>query len=129
MKMLECLAMLKYLLSRLEAGKRVQVPVSTYNEIKQVLIPLYKKVAVFSNDETQLAMEQLIEAVNLVDVSSLQYLTDAARDAIVEGINFLQDAISMQAFDFFKMNDFEPTDQIIPLMRDVVRVAAMKGAV
>ncbi len=129
MKMLECIAMLNYLLDQLQSGKRVQVPVSVYEEVKQVLIPLYKKVTMFSDDATQLAIEQLMEAVNLVDVSSMQYLTDTSRDALVEGVSAVKDAVAMQAFEHFKTNDFDPTADIIPLMRDVVRVAAMKGVI
>ena len=100
MKMLECIAMLDYLLSSLEAGKRIQVPASKYNEVKSVLIPLYKKVATFSNEQTQLALEALLEAVNVIDICAMQYLTD-----------------------------FEPSESVTPLMREVVTVAAMKGVI
>lgn len=129
MKMLECIAMLNYLLSQLEAGKRIQVSTSVYNEVKAVLIPLYKKIATFSNEQTQFALESLLEAVNMIDVSSLQYLTDTARDALVEGVTCVKDEVAMQAFEHFKSNEFEPTDDIVPIMRDVVRTAAMKGAI
>lgn len=129
MKMLECIAMLDYLLSSLEAGKRIQVPASKYNEVKSVLIPLYKKVATFSNEQTQLALEALLEAVNVIDIGAMQYLTDTARDALVEGINDVKEAIAMQAFEYFKVNDFEPSESVTPLMREVVTVAAMKGVI
>lgn len=129
MKMLECIAMLDYLLSALEAGKRIQVPASVYNEVKSVLIPLYKKVATFSNEQTQLALESLLEAVNVIDIGAMQYLTDTARDAIVEGINDVKEAVAMQAFEYFKVHDFEPSESVTPLMREVVTVAAMKGVI
>ncbi len=130
MKMLECIAMLNYLLGKLEAGKRVQVPIAVYEEIKTVLIPLYKQVSTFSTETTQFSINALLEAVNLVSLGTdIQFIPDAARDALVEGIENVKDAIAMQAFEFYKVNDFEPTETIIPIMRDVVRIAAMKGAV
>lgn len=129
MKMLECIAMLDYLLSTLEAGKRVQVPASKYDEVKSVLIPLYKKVATFSNEQTQLALERLLEAVNVIDIGSMQYLTDTARDALVEGINEVKNEVAMQAFEHFTTHDFEPSETVTPLMREVVTVAAMKGVI
>lgn len=130
MKMLESIAMLNYLLSKLEAGKRTQVPIAVYEELKTVLIPLYKKVSSFSTEQTQFCINALLEAVNLVSLGSdVQFIPDTARDALVEGVTNVKDAIAMQAFDFYKTHDFEPTETIIPLMRDVVKVAAMKGAI
>lgn len=129
MKMLECIAMLDYLLNALEAGKRVQVPASKYGEVKSVLIPLYKKVATFSNEQTQLALERLLEAVNVIDIGSMQYLTDTARDALVEGLNDVKSEVAMQAFEYFTTHDFEPSETVTPLMREVVTVAAMKGVI
>lgn len=128
MKMLESIAMLNYLLGKLEAGKRTLVPIAVYDELKTVLIPLYKKVAAFSNEQTQFQLTLLMEAVNLVSLGeSVQFIPDTAREALIEGVENVKESICLQAYDYYKFHDFEPTNTIIPLMREVVRAAAMKG--
>lgn len=130
MKMLESITMLNYLLTKLEAGKRTQVSIAVYDELKTILIPLYKKVSSFSNEQTQFRMTALLEAVNLVKLGdTVQFIPDAARDALVEGIQNVKESIGLQAYDYYKFHDFEPTASIIPIMRDVVRIAAMKGVI
>lgn len=54
-------------------------------------------------------------------------LTDAMKNTLVSGISEISDLISLLAYSYFQTHDFEPTNEIIPVMRNVVRVALAKG--
>lgn len=131
MKLLECLALLDFALESLHAGKRVPVPIGAYYDLVPLLIPLSKKLGTLqTSSECRICLQQLEEAVNLVQfpVGSV-YLPDAARDTLVSGINSLRDAICLEAFEYFKWNDFEPTPEVVKIMKSVVQVALRRGVI
>jgi len=122
--------MLMYLLKKVYAGQRKQVPVSVCDEVQQVIIQVQKKLEKDLIPADQAVVRDLLNAVGLAaDTAGILNLTDAMKNSIVEGIQELRASIALKAFEYYKTHDFEPTDEIIPIMRYVVEVAARKGVV
>jgi hypothetical protein len=61
------------------------------------------------------------------NTEGLTNLTDNMKSLLVDGIRDLSDSICLDAYNYFKIHDFEPTAQVIPAMRTVVSVALEKG--
>lgn len=130
MKFLECFAMLKFMLDQLYVGQRKPVPVQTYNEIRNSVIQLEIKLRELQTTaDITFYFRQLEEAVGIVDIpQGSVYLTDKTKEVLVDAILEVKKAVALAAFEHFKLVDFEPTPVIIPLMRDIVQIAAEKGA-
>lgn len=130
MRYLECIAMLEYLLKKLCNGQRTQVPVSVVDEVQTVIVQLNKKLENENNHEITVRIRDILEAVEVVKTThGMQFLTDTIKTTINSGISELVSILRLTAFEFFKTNDFEPTSEIVPIMRDVVNEALMKGVI
>ncbi len=130
MRYLECIEMLKYLLKKVYAGQRKQVPVSACKEVQEVVLQVNKKIQDDLLPAEVVIIRDILSAVGVAEETpGLLNLTDAMKSAIVDGLSELKAAISMKAFEYYKVNDFEPTEEIIPLMRGVVEVALEKGVI
>ena len=57
------------------------------------------------------------------------FLTDTMKLQINSGIEELLSELRLLAFDHFKTNEFEPTEQLIPVMRSIVKEALAKGVI
>lgn len=129
MRYLECIEMLTYLLKKVYAGQRKQVPVAACNEVQDVVIQVQKKLESDLLPMEKAIIRDLLNAVNLaLDTQGMLNLTDTMKTSVVDGIQELYNAIALKAFEYYKVNDFEPTEEIIPIMRKVVEVAVKKGA-
>lgn len=129
MHYLECIEMLEYLLKKVHAGQRRQVPVSTCDEVQSVIIQVQKKLEKELTPLEQSIVRDLLNAIGLAaGTTGLLNLTDAMKNSIVDGIRELYDAIAIKAFNYYKTHDFEPTEELIPILRSVVQVAVRKGA-
>lgn len=71
--------------------------------------------------------DTLESALIISSTSGLQNLTDSMKTTITSGLSELKATICLKAYHFYQLNDFEPTDEIIPVMRQVVSVALEKG--
>ena len=130
MHYLECIAMLEYLRKKLYSGQRTQVPASTVEEVQMVLIQLNKKLEHINNNQITIRVRDILEAVEIVKATrGLEFLTDTMKTTLNSGVSELISILRLLAFEFFKINDFEPTDEIIPIMRDVVSEALRKGVI
>ena len=69
-------------------------------------------------------MESVIAIKN---TSGLVNLTESMKTTLVVGLNEISDTISLLAYRYFQTHEFEPTNEIIPVMRNVVSVALAKG--
>ena len=127
---LQCIAMLEYLLQKLSAGQRVQVPVEVVDEVQNVLVSLNKKLEKENNRDITVRIRDIMEAaIEVRNATGMTMLTDDMKNAIISGVNELLSLIRLLAFNYFKINDFEPTPEIIPIMRGVVEEALLKGVV
>ncbi len=125
---LECMALLNFLLKKLSAGQRQQVPVSVTDEAQTILVSVRKRLQNENDTETMVAINDLMLAVNDVKkTDGLLYLTDTMKQSLIEGTQKLNDIVAMKAFYYYKVHDYTPTKQTIPVMRSVVRVALAKG--
>ena len=128
MHYLECIALLEFLQKKLYAGQRVQVPVSVVDEVQTSIIALRKRLEKENNAEIDSRIRDLMESVFVIkSTNGLVNLTDAMKNTLVSGISEVSDLISLLAYSYFQTHDFEPTNEIIPVMRNVVRVALAKG--
>lgn len=130
MHYLECIAMLEYLLKKLYNGQRTQVPVSVVTEVQTVIVQVNKKLENEKNHNITVRVRDILEAVEIVKgTNGMLYLTDTIKTTLNSGICELVSILRLLAFDFYKVNQFEPTDEIIPVMRGVVSEALMKGVI
>lgn len=132
MHYLKCIALLNYLLRRLHAGQRDQVPVSVVQEVTTTLLGVNKQLADDITSEPMLGvqLEDLLASLGEIrNQTGLSCLTETMKLALVDGITTLQGDICMRAYNYFIINDFEPTEQTIPVMRIVVKTALERGAI
>lgn len=128
MRYLECIEMLQYLLKRMCAGQRKQVPVSACDEVQSVVIQIQKKLDKDLTPLEQAIVRDLMGAIALAtETSGMLNLTDNMKNSIVDGLNELLAAVALKAFEYYRTHDFDPTPEIIPIMRMVVQVAVDKG--
>lgn len=124
MHYLECVALLSYLLKKLQADKRVQVPVSILNDVMTVLIGVNKKLESELDNQPliRVRLEDAMGATQTIRaVEGITYLTDTMKNSLVSGVTELQQSICLLAYDYFELHDFEPTEKIIPVLRIVVQ--------
>lgn len=130
MHYLECIAMLDYLLKKLHSGQRVQVPISAVDDVQQVMVQLNRKLQNEQDTQFKVKIRDVMEA--LEEVRALKgalVLTDTMKTALVNGVSELLQIVQLKAFEYYKYNDFEPTPEVIPVMRDVVKTALANGAI
>ncbi len=130
MHYLECIAMLEFLLKKLHSGQRTQVPVTVADDAQQVMVQLNRKLEDNQDTELRVKLRDTMEAIAEVNnVQGILVLTDAMKQALVNGVTDLLNTLQLLAFDYFKYNDFEPTEEIIPIMRNVVATALARGVI
>lgn len=130
MRYLECIAMLEFLLKKLHSGQRTQVPVTVSDDAQQVMVQLNRKLEDNQDTELRVKLRDTMEAIAEVNnVQGILVLTDAMKQALVNGVTDLLNTLQLLAFDYFKYNDFEPTEEIIPIMRNVVATALLRGVI
>lgn len=130
MRYLECIAMLEFLLKKLHSGQRTQVPVTVADDAQQVMVQLNRKLEDNQDTELRVKLRDTMEAIAEVNnVQGILVLTDAMKQALVSGVTDLLNTLQLLAFDYFKYNDFEPTDEVIPIMRNVVATALARGVI
>lgn len=130
MRYLECIAMLEFLLKKLHSGQRTQVPVTVADDAQQVMVQLNRKLEDNQDTELRVKLRDTMEAIAEVNnVQGILVLTDAMKQALVSGVADLLNTLQLLAFDYFKYNDFEPTEEVIPIMRNVVATALARGVI
>lgn len=130
MRYLECIAMLEFLLKKLHSGQRTQVPVTVADDAQQVMVQLNRKLEDNQDTELRVKLRDTMEAIAEVNnVQGILVLTDAMKQALVNGVTDLLNTLQLLAFDYFKYNDFEPTEEIIPILRNVVATALARGVI
>lgn len=129
MHYLKCIALLGFLQKKLCVGQRQQVAVSVVDEIQRSLISVKAMLKESSPEENNMIDDIMSSILAVKETSGLINLTESMKNTIGSGLAELQSSISLRAFEFFKVNEFEPTEQIIPVMRTVVKTALEKGVI
>ena len=130
MHYLECIAMLEYLHKKLHSTQRQQVPISTLDDVQQVLVQVQRKLQNNSTPEIDIRIRDAMEAVEEIrSVQGIMFLTQSMKEALVSGVSELLSTLRLKVFDYYKYNDFEPTEELIPIMRAVVTEALRKGVI
>ena len=129
MHYLECIALLNYLLRKLCAGQRMQVPATVAEEVQQTVIAVNKRLPKDAFNETMRAND-IMDSISVIkSTDGLVYLTEQMKNTLIDGITELCDGLCLRAFTYFQTNDFEPTEEMIKIMRNVVSVALEKGVI
>lgn len=132
MNYLECISLLNYLLKRLHAGQRQQVPVTVVTEVMTVLLSVNKKLSSMDLNDPMLPtrINDILGSINLIkSTAGLTHLSEVMKNSLVSGITELRDGICIEAYTYYQINEFDPTEQIVPIMRTVVEVALAKGVI
>lgn len=128
MHYLECIALLGFLRKKLYAEQRTQVPIAVVDEVQTTIIALQKRLEKEHNAEIDSRIRDLMSSILAIQsTKGLDNLTESMKNTLISGLTEVSDTISLLAFRYFQTHDFEPTDEIIPVMRNVVRVALAKG--
>lgn len=128
MHYLECIAMLNYLLKKLHSGQRTQVPVTVVDDVQQVMVQLSRKLEKETDVQITARIRDVMEALAEVsEVKGALVLTDTMKSALVSGLTELLTAVQLATYEYYKYNDFEPTPEIVEVMRGVVATALDKG--
>ena len=94
------------------------------------MIALNQRLEQENDVNLQARIRDTMEAVYVVkNTQGLIFLTDSMMNSLVSGVSELMEMICMLAFRYDQLNDFEPTEQLIPVLRKVVEVALQKGAI
>ena len=131
MRYLKCIAMLNYALRVLKADTRQSVPVSKMSELLTLLTSLRAMLNADQVQDTmvQVKMMDLLSSVVQIQKSAqgIMTLTDNMKQGLIDGVNSVKDSVCVEAFKFYRTNDFEPTPEVIPVMREVVERYAQCG--
>lgn len=128
MKYLDCIEMLNYGLKILHAEERVQVQTNKMPELLMVLMRVAEKVGTEQSVSYATVHNDLLQAIGVVqDMTSVKLLSDNMKQTLVDGLNTLKLEVSKLAYEYYSTNDFEPTEEVIPLMRDVVKTYSLGG--
>ena len=128
MHYLKCIALLEFLQKKLCIGQKQQVPVSAVEEIQRSMVSV-RTMLQKESDPNQMAIidDVMSSIIEIKETQGLVSLTEGMKNSLNAGLSELQASVALKAFEFFKVNDFEPTKQIIPIMRIVVQTALEKG--
>lgn len=100
------------------------------NDVQTVIVQVNRKLENENNHNITLRVRDILEAVEVVKTTNgMQYLTETIKTTLSSGICELISILRLLAFDFYKVNQFEPTEEIIPVMRGVVSEALAKGVI
>jgi hypothetical protein len=121
MNFLEALELCINALDVIQSGKRVQVGKLKLNELKSILTQIMTIIPESERSpEFILAIENLFKAIYAAIDIDMKVLPDAIKLSLEGGLQALKSEIANKAFSFFSINDFEPSTEIIELMRQVV---------
>lgn len=130
MKYLDCIEILNYALDILKSGQRNQIAVSKLSELVMVLVSANRKMEQESEILFKSTFNDLIQAIAVVqDMRDVKFLNDNMKQTLVDGVLTLKGVVAQKAYEYYSVHDFEPTEEIIPRMRDVVTTYIEGGGV
>ena len=128
MKYLDCIEMLEYGLKILKEGQRIQVSTNKMPELLMIVTGTSKKIGAEQSLMYKTTSNDLLQAIGVVqEMKSVKYLSDNMKQTLTDGLNSLKLEISKLAYDYYSTHDFEPTEEVIPIMRDVVKTYSLGG--
>lgn len=128
MKYLDSIEMFNYALDVLKAEQRVQVPVSKMTELLMIILNIQKKIGEEMGSQYQSTHMDLLQAIGVVqEMKNVRYLSDNMKSTLVNGVTELKAMVAKTAYNYYMTTEFEPTEEVIPIMRDVVRTYVIEG--
>ncbi len=130
MHYLKCIALLSFMLKKLNAGQRASVPISAVDEVQTGMVSIQTLLGGEKDPEVSNRINDVMASTLIIkQTQGLVNLSDDMKNTLIQGVTELKDMISLLAFDYFKVHDFEPTKQLIPVLRTVVKTALEKGVI
>lgn len=124
MHYLEAMELMFHIRELIQTQTRVQVTKAKVQEmrvtISQIMILLQKEIK--EDAQLNLAFTSIFQVLDVLDKADFDILPDSMKNTIESGMTRLETEIAILAYHFFEKNEFEPTEEIIPLMREVVRL-------
>ena len=76
----------------------------------------------------KVAYNDLVEAIAVaMAIKDMASLTNVLKTTLVDGVRTLKREVAELAWDYYTYNDFELTDELIPILRDVVAMHVLGG--
>lgn len=92
------------------------------------MVTIQKRLEKENNVNLNSRIRDVMEAIIAIkDTHGITFLPDGMKNALTNGLDELTDELGLCAYNHFKFNDFEPTPEVIPVMRKVVTIALQKG--
>lgn len=130
MQYLDCMEMLNYALETLKDGQRVQVPTSKMSDLMTIILRVSDRIGNEQSLSFKTTKDDLLQAILVVqEMKSVSYLNDSIKQTLIEGFKSLKVDVARLAYPYYSLVDFEPTEEVIPLMRDVVKMYSQGGGV
>lgn len=132
MRYLNCIEMLNYILTKiLKADSRSPVPTSKMNE----LLTCFRSLKDMLNDEqindpmVTVRMDDLMRATLVVMDTSIGMtnLTEEMKSSLIDGVNEIKTGVCIEAYNYYCVTEFEPTDQTRSIFLEIAEVAAQNG--
>ena len=125
---LKCIALLEHLRKMLYAGQRKQVSVQSVPQIEQTIIGVQTMLKDENLPLIQANLNDIMGSlIHVKSIPNLQCLTENMKQSIVDSVDSMITDLCLTAFKYYSVNDFEPTEPTIKVMRKVVKVALEKG--
>ena len=123
MEYLEAMSLCMYALDEvMHAGKRDQVNKSRIDEIKVTVIQIRELLSDQANNiDLGVALEKTLRAIKATDSLDMLVLPDTIKDIIIQALGQLKRVIARICFDYYSINKFEDDEEVIPVMREVVK--------
>jgi hypothetical protein len=124
MKFLDCIELLDAVLAQLRDGKRDPIPVRKIPGIEAMLA----KVPEAAEGTGLLYIPQIIGDVivsldSYTGVDGIEYVPPRTKERICDELRDVRLGLAQRACSYYKNNDFEPTERVIPLMIRAVNLA------
>lgn len=121
MKYLDSIELINMQTEVLREGTRMEIDSSDIENITQALY-----TAVISLDEEDrkgmvaIVLEDVYKSINLVKQVNYVKVPDSIRKSLIMGLKKLKYEICLMAYDYYSINEFQPTPEVVEIMQDVV---------
>lgn len=122
MQYLECIAMLCYLETKLQANRRVQVPVQVAEEAFSLIVQMTAKLKgkLPPGSIYEITVNDLLRALDAIPkMNGMTHMTETMKATIVEGISTMKEELCVYAYKYFTVNSIP--DDICSTFEDAVQ--------
>jgi hypothetical protein len=128
MHYLEIMEILMDALETIQAGKRVQISKKKVVELRATISQVMMRLkGDMQNYQLAATFEDFFQALELTESIEMSMLPDTVKVAFENAILAIKAEVGNLAYKYFSINEFEPSDEITPIMQEVVRCHYLGG--